>query len=253
VLVGNAAAFTKQLAGVGFSSYEQVEIEELDLLSANLKKTGTRTGGDVAGWAGAAGRANRDRVAYAQAPVGVRPQLPPLSDEGAKAMALLHKAIAAKGGLDKLRSVKTIIVKQTLTNPAADSVTSVETTAYIQYPDRFRTETLTPGGVNVQGYDGAHVWVRDPRGSRELPDAVARDAKTTPRRHPIALLIHAAAGALTARLLPDVKDAKGRVNHALELATTDLSPIVLQIDPETSQINKLTFVADAPGRPIVED
>src|SRR5262249_10553143 len=188
-----------------------------------------------------------------QAPVGVRPQLPPLSDEGAKAMALLHKAIAAKGGLDKLRSVKTIIVKQTLTNPAADSVTSVETTAYIQYPDRFRTETLTPGGVNVQGYDGAHVWVRDPRGSRELPDAVARDAKTTLRRDPIALLIAAADGALTARLLPDVKDAKGRLNHALELATTDLSPIVLQVDPETSQINKLTFVADAPGRPIVED
>jgi hypothetical protein len=167
---------------------------------------------------------------------------------------MLDKAIAAKGGLDKLRAVKTIVVKQMLTSPDSQGVNRIETTAYIQYPDKFRTETAAPGGgVNVQGFDGSAVWAKDARGTHQLPEAVARDARTTLRRDPIALLIAAADGAVTPRVLPDVKDAKGTLRHALELTAPDLSPIVLLIDPQTSRIDKMTFVADAPGRPIVED
>ena len=55
------------------------------------------------------------------------------------------------------------------------------------------------------------------------------------------------------RLLPDVKDSEGRVNHALELSASDLNPIVLYVDPETSMIRKRLFAANAPGRPVVEE
>ena len=42
-------------------------------------------------------------MAYQQAPPASRPPLEPSRRERAKAEALLDKAIAAKGGLDKLR------------------------------------------------------------------------------------------------------------------------------------------------------
>ena len=38
VLVGNASAFTKDLAGVGFSKYEQIELPNLDLTSVTLQR-----------------------------------------------------------------------------------------------------------------------------------------------------------------------------------------------------------------------
>jgi zinc protease len=256
VLVGNAAAFTKQLAGVGFNTYETIEIDDLDLMSATLKKPGTKTGAPAAALPGAAqhdGAPVTRPVAYRQVPAGARPELASTPDEMARAKALLDTAIAAKGGLDKLRGVKTIVVKQVLTSPGAERATSIETTAYIQYPDRFRTETTMGPGVNVQGYDGTNVWVKDARGARDLPEAVARDARSTLRRDPIALFVAAADRAVNVRALPDVKDPAGRLYHALEIAATDLNPIVLMLDPENAQLAKMTFIADAPGRPIVEE
>ena len=73
------------------------------------------------------------------------------------------------------------------------------------------------------------------------------------RRDPIALLLAAADGSVTPRVLPDVQDATGHVRRALELSAPDFNPVVLLINPETSQIDKLTFVADTSTRPIVED
>src|SRR5437763_4844774 len=55
VLVGNAAAFTAQLQGVGFGKYETVELANLDLTAADFKQGKTAAGG--AGKAGKAGKA----------------------------------------------------------------------------------------------------------------------------------------------------------------------------------------------------
>jgi len=125
----------------------------------------------------------------------------------------------------------------------------VETTNYIQYPDRFRVEAPDL----VQGYDGSRAWMKDRSGVHDAPDTLARDAALSLRRDVVALLLAAKDGALAVRLLPDVKDAEGRISHALELSAADLNPIVLYVDPETSMIRKRLFAANAPGRPLVEE
>ena len=58
-------------------------------------------------------------------------------------MELLDRAIAAKGGLEMLRGIKTIVAKQTLTSDTPDGKSTTELTNYIGYPDRFRVETTT--------------------------------------------------------------------------------------------------------------
>ncbi len=82
---------------------------------------------------------------------------------------------------------------------------------------------------------------------------MTREARNTLRRDPIALLLAATDGRMTPRVLPDVKDLDGRAQHALELSAPDFTPVVLFIDAESSQLRKMTFVADTPGRPNVED
>jgi len=255
VLVGNAAAFTSQLQNVGFAKYETIELGELDLTSSTFKRTATRTGRSP--WAARVGGAGRagfvSAVAYVQAPASGFAATQ-ATDEVEKAKALLAKAVAAKGGLDTLRAVKTIVVKQTLSNPDLEGDQGFRTTTFIQYPNKFRTETRSPeGGVNVQVFDGTRVWGKDQRGVREQPEEILRDARTTLRRDPIALLLAATDGSVTPRVLPDVQDATGYVRRALELSAPDFNPVVLLINPETSQIDKLTFVADTSTRPIVED
>ena len=42
-------------------------------------------------------------------------------------------------------------------------------------------------------------------------------------------------------------------SHALELSARDLEPVVLYVDPETGLIRKQTYVAGAPGRPLIEE
>jgi outer membrane lipoprotein-sorting protein len=246
VLVGNAAAFASQLKGVGFSTYETIELGDLDLTAANFKRAGTRAGGaGQAGWAGGAGRAPLRYVDERQQST-ITPQ------EGEKAQALLDQVISAKGGLDKLRGIKTIVAKQTLTNPEAPG-RATTTLNYLQYPDRFRIETSTGDSAVITAYDGTEAWMKDPRAVRAAPEQVAREARATLRRDAIALLLAAKDGKLTPRILPDVKDASGHIDHALEISGTDLNPVILYVDPATGLIRKQVFTADSPGRPIVEE
>jgi zinc protease len=248
VLVGNASAFTSQLRGVGFATFETVELGDLDLTSATFKRGSTR-----APIAQFGPLRKGQRLGYRQDALSSRPSQDPRPEEGAKAIALLDRAIAAKGGLDRLRGMKSIVAKQTLKNETAAGAAQFETVNYIQYPDRLRIETQVPAGANIQGFDGAQAWIKDQRSVREQPDSVAREARLSLRRDIVALLLGAKDGTLTPRILADVKETNGQQDHVLELSAPDLNPLLLYIDPQTGLIDKLTFVANAPSRPLVEE
>ena len=108
-------------------------------------ESGRLVGSRCAGGPGGAGRSGSDvvqafRPATQQAPATSRPAQEPRPEEGARAVALLDRAIAAKGGLETLRALKTIIARQTQASQRPEGETKVETTNYIQYPNRFRVE-----------------------------------------------------------------------------------------------------------------
>jgi hypothetical protein len=261
VLVGNSAAFVSQLKAVGFDTFETVDLADLDLTSATFKRTPVKADAGRAGWADAprelrrgAPKAlwregGRPAVNYQQAPLASRPSDSASPDEIAKAGAMLDKVIAAKGGLEKLRALKSIVAKQTQASRRPDGESTVETTNYIEYPNHLRVESEG----QVQAYDGTRVWMKDKRGLHDAPEMFAREMAAGLRRDVVALLLAAKDGAISVRLLPDVKDAAGRLNHALEVSATDLNPIVLYVDPESSLIVKRLYTADAPGRPVIEE
>ncbi len=246
VLVGNASAFASQLRGIGFGQYETVALANLDLTASDLKRPERRAGPIARGgaWRGAVPPGVAAAVAYAPMQAG--------ASESSRATALLDQAIAAKGGLDRLRAVKTIRVSQTLTSESGTRAVSMQSTNYIQYPDRFRVETQTPNGLIVQGFDGTDAWLKDPRAVQSGPPALVRDARDSLRRDVMALLLAAKDGGVAARALPDVRDASGHVSHALELSAKDLNPVVLYVDPSSGLITKETFVA-GPNNVLIEE
>jgi hypothetical protein len=54
-------------------------------------------------------------------------------------------------------------------------------------------------------------------------------------------------------LLPDVKTDDGRVQRALELSGPDVSTTVLYVDPDTSLVNRESYVLARGDRPVVEE
>jgi hypothetical protein len=248
VLVGNAAAFTPQLRGIGFGTYETVNMPDLDLTTPDFK---ARPGARAPAGGGPLGAGRQQRVAYAGQSAARTPPVTPGRENAAR--DLLDRTIAAKGGLDKLRAVKNIKAVTTSDLPASSGAKQARTTTYLQYPDRVRVETIMPDAEIVQVFDGQHAWVKDPRGVHEVPDRAVQELQGNFRRDTLAVLLAAKAGQLRARLLPDSKDDSGRVRHALEVSGRDLEPMVLYIDPDTNLIVKQTYVAGGLGQPLIEE
>ena len=256
VLVGNAQAFVPQLRRLGFNSFEVIEMSNLDLTTPDLKK------------AAGAGRAlvpGARNVVAASAPVLAYQQTSSIKPTaGPEARALLERVISAKGGIDKLRGVKNITARTSTELPPPpgggrgqgrgnEGPVYAETTTYLEYPNHVRVETKLPAGIIVQVYDGARAWVKDPGGVHDVPEQGMTDVRLGLRRDTIAALLAAYDGALSARLLPDIKDDAGRMHRALELTGKDLEPMVMYIDPETFRITRQTYVAGGPGAPLVEE
>jgi zinc protease len=248
VLVGNAAAFSSQLRAIGFGTFEAVNMPDLDLTAADFR---TRVGGGSRAVGGGAA-ARPQRLDYQRSNA---PQSPPVvrAEEGASAKALLDRVIAAKGGLDTLRAVKTLTVVTLSDLPSPNGVVSAKATTLLAYPDRVRVETELPDAKIIQAFDGTRAWIKDPRGVHDVPDRAVEDLRLSLRRDTIAVLLAAHDGEVRARLLPDVKDAKGRRYRALELSGTSLEPMVLSIDPDTGLIAKQTYVTGGPGQPLIEE
>ncbi len=165
----------------------------------------------------------------------------------------MERVIAAKGGIDTLRGVKTIRAVTRAETETPTGRINVETTTFLEYPNRVNVQTRLPGETIVQVYDGARAWVRDAHGVHDVPDRMAREMESSFRRDILSVLVAAHDGAVRARLLPDVKDAGGRIQHTLEFSATGLEPSVLYVDAETSLVMKQAYFAGGQGQPLVEE
>jgi zinc protease len=272
VLVGNANAFGSQLKRAGLNAIETLDLRDLDLTSADLRaprggKADRSLGSGTAGDSNGARGPQRSGESIAPDPqpgagrtvlAAYRPQAqshaPAITpDEGARAKALLDTVVAAKGGLDRLRAIKSITArtKTTAAMPGGDQ--EADATTVLVYPDHVWVEAKLPAGAVVQVYDGQHAWVRDPAGVHEVPAAQARDMATSLQRDTVSVLLAAEDGRVRARALPDVKDRSGILYHALELSSPALEPIVLYIDRQTNLIAKQAYALGGQGQPLVEE
>jgi hypothetical protein len=165
--------------------------------------------------------------------------MPPMSPR-----ALLDKAIAAKGGLAKLRSIKTVHSEGTMIVTDINGPVPFKVVADIEYPDRFRIDADMPGGRVAQVYAAGRYWIVGPDGKAdELPEEGRPEIKASVQRDLIGLLVRAASGSLVLREV----DADETVLAGLEISGPDMRPVTLFISRDTGLIDRTRYEA-ATGR-----
>ncbi|HYT74419.1 MAG TPA: pitrilysin family protein [Vicinamibacterales bacterium] len=226
VLVGDASAFLKQLPGAGFDKVDVIPAADLDLFSPDLRKKN---------------------------PASRRPGLQPVSFlEAARArripqasapQALLHKAIAAKGGLTRLEGIRTVRLEGTMRIPAMSPAPFPIVTS-IEYPDRFRQDADMPAGKVVQVFAHGRFWIQDPSGVSELPADARGEVQARIQRDLVQVLIGASTGKLVVREV----DSDDPLLAGLEVSGAGTAPLTLFINRDNGLIEKARYEDRAAGR-----
>ncbi|HZB25293.1 MAG TPA: insulinase family protein [Vicinamibacterales bacterium] len=223
VLVGDADAFARQLAGVGFEQYERIPVGDLDLTSANLRRPAAAPppGVQPAAYSRALPRSRVRAVAQRGGATS------------AEARQLIDRAVTAKGTLPKLRAVRTVRATATVTviDPQAGRV-AIPTTTSIRYPGGFRVDARLPAGLVVQAFNAGQYWVQDERGPREAPPQLAMEIRSHVQRDIIPLLIGLADGRIAAVRAADEVDGT-RSLPVLLVEGGGMRKVSLVLDPDS--------------------
>ena len=225
VLVGDASKFEKQLSAAGFDQYEKISVSDLDLSSTTLRRQ--RTG------------AGRIAPVSFQAVKGA--QGAPAVDE---ARTLIDRAVRAKGGLDRLKTIRTVhAVTDTVIEVEGKKVT-VPTTIRVRYPGAFRVDSDLPAGRLTQVFDSGTFWIQDPRGASVAPPGAAESMRGNVQRDSIALLLALADGRVKARRGGDIT-IDGRALPVLDVDIKPGGPLTLVLDPASGLILRQRYPASS--------
>lgn len=119
VLVGNARAFVPQLRAVGFTDIEVIPIAELDLTSATLRREPLRVRNDRESLPGGKAPSVNDDARPPRTPYTFAPASPLAGREQPSAIDLVRRAIETKGGLDRLRALRTLVANAVMDREGA--------------------------------------------------------------------------------------------------------------------------------------
>lgn len=215
VLVGNASAFKDQLKGVGFGRFEVIPLAELDLSRADLRRPAAETTPGTNG-----GREAQD------------------------AGELLQRAIAAKGGLERLQGIRTVVARSTTIVEGSAGPLSAPTTTRIEYPSRFRVELELASGTVIQTWADGDAWIQDAAGVHDVPPNVRETLEAGAERDVLLLLVRAARGEVKARRVsptPAGKESEKSDMVALEFELESGRTVTLDIDPATGLVSRQRY------------
>jgi hypothetical protein len=241
VLVGDANVFAKQLPAVGFEQVERIPLADLDLAAPDLRR-----------------KSGSGRIGYA--PVGFRPSLAEAAYTGPQqssavtvddARPLIDKAIAAKGGLALLRSIRTVrsAFEMVFATPGGEA--KVTGTAYVRYPGQFRVDAVGPDGLRIQSFDNGTAWMGDGKGVDEVPPAIVATMQANIQRDTVALLLALADKKVTARRGEDVAMGKTKL-PSIEIDLKTAGRLTMAFDPVTNLL-VLQRYGGINGEPVTEE
>jgi zinc protease len=253
VLVGDASTFASQLRGAGFPQFELVPLSELDLSAADFRRRRPSAGQDAE--QGSWERAPHGRRATVAGPrmMSVAHRRAAAAQPGeeeatARGRALVDRAIQAKGGLARLRAIRTVRAEaemQVLAGPAGtarDSALSV--TTWVAYPDRFRVDIAAPAGTMTQVYAEGEAWARQP-GATSTVSVSPADLEAAVERDVLRVLLRAKDGELPVRAATDVH-LDGRRVLAVDCGT-GARTVRLLLDRASGLVLAEQYTAHAPG------
>jgi hypothetical protein len=166
-----------------------------------------------------------------------------------RAVELLKRVVEAKGGLEALRKVRTVVADAETTFMMDQGPLTSPTKTYVAYPDQFRVDATVGGAQVVQVYNAGVAWIRDPSGLHDAPAPMRDEFAASVRRDTIPMLIDASEGKLAVRLLPD-EAPDGRTLRVIEISGPQVAPVKLYIDAQNLIARQIFSAAGPDGRPV---
>ncbi len=138
----------------------------------------------------------------------------------------MSRIVQTKGGLAKLKNVRTVVAEAKTTFRMQQGPLESTTKTYVVYPDKFRVDAAVAGANVVQVYNAGDAWMTDPNGTHDAPAPMKAEFASSVRRDMIPLLVAAAEGKLTTKLLPE-EGRDGRALRVLEISGEGVMPVRL--------------------------
>ena len=225
VLVGDANVFARQLAGVGFDQVERIPIDQLDLSAPDLRRR--------------AAPVRRLQPASYQAPQP-RPAAPKAAPRIDPLREIVTRAVRAKGGIDLLRSIRTIRAMSITTIGLPGGPIDIPTETAIQYPGSYRLDARGPDGLLVQIFDRGEFWVKNADGVQQGSPQEADEMRASIQRDIVPLLLALYDRKAPARILPSVTE-DGQALTPVEVTLPNAPPLTLLFDSNTALLAKMRY------------
>ena len=164
----------------------------------------------------------------------------------AKAKEILAAAVEAHGGLEKLKSVKNIVVEGRVTANSPMGQMQVEAKSYYLHPDKLRQDLKLPQMEITQIYDSSTAFAVTPMGIQHFPPEAANAFKNTISREPIWLLTRLLENDIRVQYAGSEK-VQDKLAHILLVPEPSGDALRLFISEETHYIVKFAYREAAQG------
>ena len=168
-------------------------------------------------------------------------QIPEASETDiAKAKEIVAAAVQAHGGLEKLKTVKNVVINQTvifkpLTGPINMNVVITQV-----YPDKFRQDMSYPQGNVSIVFDGENAVFISPNGMQPTPPETTVQMKDAVFRDTVPLLIHLSQNDVTVQY-SGTEDVNGINSSVLLVKMPSGEMLKIFVSEETHLVVKIAY------------
>jgi len=169
----------------------------------------------------------------------------------ARGREVLQAAISGLGGLEALEGVSNLSVLSEMIQVTPQGEMTLRTKSVLQFPDKIRTDIVTPFGAFTMVYDAGSGWMKTPQGVQDLPPAQMEDLRKALARYPVVLLVDALKADRPVQFLESAT-VEGREVDAILVPDALGESVMLYVERDTGHILKRSFRAASPQRGAVE-
>ena len=192
------------------------------------------------------GEVNEIEIERPAPPPSAEPMPEASETDMAKAKEVLASAVEAHGGLEKLQTVKNVVLEGRATANSPMGQMQMDGKSYYVYPDKFRQDIKMPQGEMGYVFDGTSGFALTPMGVQPLPPDMLNSFKDGIFRETIWLLTNLSQNDIAVQYA-GTEEVQGKSAHVLLVPQPSGEVLRLSVSEETHLIVKFAFRETAQG------
>ena len=169
-----------------------------------------------------------------------------------KAKEILAAAVAAHGGLEKLQTVKNLVIEAQATGNTPQGPMQIDGTSYYVYPDKFRQDLKLPQAKMAYVFDGTSGFAITPMGNQPMPPQMAATFKDAIFRETLWLLPNLSQNDIPVQYA-GTEEVDGKPASILLVPQPSGEMLRLFVSDDTHYVVKLSYRETAQGTAVIRE